>query len=912
MRQVYYSANNKRSIDLVFFVNGLPVATAELKTDFTQSVQDAITQYKSERTPKDPETRKAEPLLGFGYRALVHFAVSNDEVFTTTKLDGAATRFLPFNMGFDGGQGNPPNSAGSRTSYLWERVLQRDSWLDILGKFMHVESRDRVDAVTKATSRSTTLLFPRFHQWEAVTELVAAAKAEGPGGRYLIQHSAGSGKTNSIAWTAHRLATLHDDENQKVFQSVIVVTDRTVLDDQLQEAIGQAEQVTGVVVPITDEQARKTMGDDGKPLTSKSKLLAKCLVDGTLVIVVTIQTFPFALEEIRKAKGLSTKRFAVIADEAHSSQTGATANKLKEVLTTEEQAELADGGEIDTEALLAAQMVNRAAADNISYFAFTATPKPKTIELFGREDADGLPRAFHTYTMQQAIQEGFILDVLRNYTPYDTAFQIAQQTVDGDETLVDEAAATLGLMRWVKLHPTNIAQKVQIIVEHFRSNVESLLDGNAKAMIVTDSRKAAVRYKKAIDAYIAKQGYTEVTTLVAFSGDVTDLESGPEPFNEQNLNPLLRGRDLRAAFATHDYRVMLVANKFQTGFDQPLLVAMYVDKQLSGVTAVQTLSRLNRTYPGKDVTFVLDFVNKPELILAAFQPYYKEARLDTVTDPNVIHDLQAKLDLVGIYTDAEIDAFADAWVQSKGNNALAAAIDPAKQRFKDRWDEALRWKNQTEIETLELFRDDLNSFVRMYDFLSQIIDYGDTDLEKRSIFFRMLARRIKTENLAQPVDISDVELRRIKQAVLETVDIALDPTATGGLSGITAAGSRPHRDPKLVRLEEIVLRLNEMFADEEFSQGEKTSWLEGLLTVLLGNQMLVNQARINSKSQFLDSPDLRSEVIGVLLGNQESHSQMFDIVTASDRLQVELVTGLGELLYEHAHLEDNPESVAQV
>jgi type I restriction enzyme R subunit len=743
VRQVYFSTADNRSIDLVLFINGLPVATLELKTDFTQSVQEAIDQYRKDRQPKHAVSKHVEPLLGFGNRALVHFAVSNDEVWMTTKLAGEQTHFLPFNLGCEGGAGNPLNPHGSPTSYLWERVLQRDSLLDIAGKFMHVEIAQRRDPITGKLSKLTTLLFPRLHQWDVVRALTDTARSEGPGHRYLVQHSAGSGKTNSIAWTAHRLVRLHDDGNEKVFDSVIVVTDRNVLDAQLQDAIRQIDGNTGVVVAIDRDEAARAGA------TSKSDLLAKALTDGKLIIVVTIQTFPFALDTIRKTKGLKDKTFAVIADEAHSSQTGTAANKLKEVLTAEELADLDDGGDIDTEALLAAEMTARASSESISYFAFTATPKAKTLELFGRPDTDGTPRPFHLYTMKQAIEEGYILDVLPGYHAFDTAFQIAKNASNGklkpakpgedvqaDEKLVDQSAATKGLMRWVKLHPTNIGQKVQIIVEHFRSNVEPLLDGHAKAMVVTDSRKAAVRYKKAIDAYLAKKGYSEIRTLVAFSGDVVDEDTGPGPFNEKNMNPGLDGRDLRTAFATDDFKVMLVANKFQTGFDQPLLVATYVDKQLSGVTAVQTLSRLNRTYrtPAGEVkseTFVLDFVNEPEDIRAAFEPYYIDAFLETATDPNLVHDLAVKLDQAAIYTDAEIDAAVDAWIKRAGNNALKAALGPAQARFKDRYVTALQTDDNAELDALDLFRKDVGSFIRLYDFMSQIIDYGDTDLEKR-------------------------------------------------------------------------------------------------------------------------------------------------------------------------------------
>ena len=852
-----------------------------------------------------------EPLLGFGNRALVHFAVSNDEVYMTTRLAGPDTQFLPFNMGSGGGAGNPLNPVGSPTSYLWERVLQRDNWLTILGKFLHLQTIEKTDAITGKKTRSTALLFPRFHQWEAVTGLVEAARGEGPGHKYLIQHSAGSGKTNSIAWTAHRLATLHRPDNSKVFDSVIVVTDRNVLDAQLQDAVRQIDGNKGVVATIgRDEAAREGLG-------SKSGLLAKALKDGKLIIVVTIQTFPYALEAIRTSSALKDKTFAVIADEAHSSQTGATANKLKEVLTAEEVADLEDGGEIDTEALLAAEMTNRASAPNISYFAFTATPKAKTLELFGRPGPDGRPQAFHVYSMRQAIEEGFILDVLQGYHTYDTAFRIAQAATGGkliaaqegeepqaDAVLVDESAATKGLMRWVKLHPTNISQKVQIIVEHFRANVAHLLDGHAKAMVVTDSRKAAVRYKVAIDAYIAKKGYTGIGTLVAFSGDVTDDETGPGPFNERTMNPGLAGRDLRTAFATEDYKVMLVANKFQTGFDQPLLAAMYVDKRLSGVTTVQTLSRLNRTYrapsgEAKDSTFVLDFVNSAEDVQAAFEPYFETAHLETSTDPNLVHDIATKLDQAGIYTDPEVEALVDAWIKNKGNNALTAAIGPAKQRFKQRYQAALETGDKAEIDLLDVFRKDVGTFVRLYDFMSQIIDYGDTDLEKRSIYLRLLERQIRPDNYTAEVDLSEVQLLAVKQIDKGSSDIKLG-TDTTGLKGLTGAGTAAAKDPKMVLLQQVLDRLNDLFGSEDFTPAQKESWLEGLLNALLENHQLLTQAKVNSKKQFLDSPDLHDAVVVAVLGNQTSHNKMADYFTSTGEVEIFIVESLGELVHMYA------------
>ena len=619
MRQVHFSPvkGDNRTIDLVFFVNGLPVATLELKTYFKQEVRSAIDQYKHDRAPA------GQPLLGHGNRALVHFAVDDDEVWMTTRLAGAKSFFLPFNRGTaDGGKGNPPNPDGAATSYLWERVLQRDSWLNILGALMITRHEEDVDPISGKRTKKSTILFPRFHQWEAVTSLVDAVRIEGPGKKYLIQHSAGSGKTNSIAWTAHRLARLHDAGNAKIFDTVLVVTDRTVLDDQLQAAVRQVDNQPNLVVTVDDTEARRAGG-------SKSKALAAALQDRRLIVVVTIQTFPFVMKELTENRALAGHNFAIIVDEAHTSQSGATATEVRKVLSAggaeigEHAAESAEDALNQEIARLTAQRANPA---NISYFAFTATPKAKTLELFGRPGDDGLPRAFHLYSMRQAIEEEFILDVLRGFQNYYTAFEIETRAKNGvitathstaragEGALVDERAASRGIMRFVRLHPSNIGQKVEILVEHFRANVAHLLEGHAKAMVVTDSRVAAVRYKREIDAYIKGKGY-DLGTLVAFSGSVDDPEYHIENATEASMNPGARA-DLAEAFKDPAYRVMIAADKFQTGFDQPLLCAMYVDKRLDGIAAVQTLSRLNRTYRSpddekKERTFVLDFVNPP-------------------------------------------------------------------------------------------------------------------------------------------------------------------------------------------------------------------------------------------------------------------------------------------------------------
>ena len=888
MRQVHFSPTDERSIDLVLFINGLPVATLELKTDFTQSIDNAIEQYKKDRIPdgtyKGVKSGGKQPLLGFGNRALVHFAVSNSEVWMTTKLAGAKTYFLPFNIGHEGGKGNPPatyvegEATTSATAYLWERVLEKDAWLNIIGKMMMVETSTAHDPITGEVKKNTTLLFPRFHQWEVVTGLTQAAIEEGPGNRYLIQHSAGSGKTNSIAWIASRLARLQQETNGdwgKVFDKVIVVVDRNVLDGQLQDAIRKIDGAKDALATINEDDVRKAGAK------SKSDLLAKALLNQhSHIIAVTIQTFPFAMDAVRSNSGLSGKKFAVIADEAHSSQSGQIASKLKAVLSAEELKDIEDGGEIDVEAVLASETASRAESGNISYFAFTATPKAKTLELFGRKGDDGKPVPFHVYSMKQAIEEEFILDVLRGYQTYDTAFQIAQGAEGGSTEEVDQSAATKGLMKWVRLHPTNISQKVRIIVEHFHTNVVDLLDGHAKAMVVTDSRKAAVRYKLAIDAYIAKRLAEDPSydyrTLVAFSGAVDDPETGPEPFTEASMNPGLF--DLAKAFQGEKYKVMLVANKFQTGFDQPLLCAMYVDKKLSGVTAVQTLSRLNRTYrtPGgerKSKTFVLDFVNKAEDIKAAFEPYFTDAFVETETDHYVVVNIATKLAQSGIYTEDEVRKVAETWLLRKGNNVLMAAISAPKYEFEVRYKAALDQKDKTAQDSLDTFRKDVGTYVRLYDFMSQIVDYG-AEFERLSIFLRLLSRVISEESWAAEIDLSDVTLQSIKQVKRDQTDISLSGGA--GLAGATGAGSATSKDPKMVALREVIEKLNDLFSGTEYAEADNQSFVETVLRRLLMIESIKQQIKVNSPKQFAESPALNDLILEAISDTQGEHNKRAD------------------------------------
>lgn len=885
VRQVHHSLNNARdALDLVLFVNGIAVATAELKSDFTQSVGDAMDQYRFDRDPV-PKGGLIEPLLSFPGGALVHFAVSQSEVMMTTRLAGTATRFLPFNRGNEGGAGNRPNPLGFATYYLWEEVWARDSWLEILGRYLIGQRNDKKQLIS--------VIFPRYHQLDATRQLVADVLANGAGQRYLIQHSAGSGKTNSIAWTAHFLADLHGADHQKVFDSVLVVSDRNVLDAQLQEAIFDFQRTTGVVATVNDENG------------SKSAQLSQALKDGKKIIVCTIQTFPFALKAVQELSATEGKCFAVIADEAHSSQTGAAAAKLKQLLSADELAELADGGEIDTETLLALQMAAKAGQGvgdgGLTYIAFTATPKQKTLELFGRKDADGLPQAFHVYSMRQAIEEEFILDVLKNYTTYKLAFKLANNGQEYDEKQVAKSEALKGIMQWVRLHPYNIAQKVQTVVEHFRENVQPLLAGKAKAMIVVSSRKEAVRWQKAIAGYILKQNYN-LGVLVAFSGEIDDPESYPEPVTEASklLNPGLKGKDIREAFAEPNYHLLLVANKFQTGFDQPLLCGMYVDKRLGGIQAVQTLSRLNRAYPGKDTTYILDFVNEAEDILTAFKTYYETAQLEATTDPHLVFDLRAKLDASGFYDTFEVDRVAQVEMDQKGTQAqLSQALAPVADRLLKRYkaarnDKAIAEANKDEaaiqaakdaMAVLVLFKGDMGAFNRLYAFLSQIFDYGNTDIEKRFIFYKRLIPLLDFGRERETVDLSKVVLTHHTLRDKGQQALNLKDGETPKLPPMTDTGSGSVQEKERALLAEIIQKVNGLF-EGELSDNDQLVYVNGVLKgKLLENDTLVQQAANNSKEQFANSPDLSQAILHAIMDALDAHTTMSSQALNSQKIQ---------------------------
>lgn len=818
-RQVQCHPFDNSELDMLLCLNGLPLATIELKNPTTgQTYRDAILQYKRERNEK-------APLFAFKRRALVHFAIDTEEIYMTTNLSGEKSYFLPFNRGSDPsnikcGAGNPQHASGYRTGYFWEDVLSRDSFIEIFSSFMFLETKEeKIDDGHGSKKKVTkeTMIFPRYHQLDAVKELVATAKTEKVGYNYLIQHSAGSGKTNSISWLAHRLASLHDNNDNLVFDCVVVITDRTVLDKQLQDAIYQIEHAQGVVKPIDNDSAQ----------------LAESLVDGTKIVITTLQKFPFVLrgllkvagadsidtpDEISKLKAkawqdaISKRKYAVIVDEAHSSQSGESARELKAIL-----GDVSTDDDSDWEDRLNQVVESRGRQHNISFFAFTATPKGKTLELFGRPRKSGKPEAFHTYSMRQAIEEGFILDVLKNYTPYKVYWDLVK-TIE-DDPKYSKKIATKKLAKYMVLHPTNIDQKTEIIVEHFKRMVMPLLGGKAKAMVVAGSRLQAVKYMLSFHKYLNDNKYYDIHPLVAFSGKVIDPETQRE-YTEPGMNmDIVTGssiseKQLPEKFDTNDYQILLVANKYQTGFDQPLLYAMYVDKRLDGVQAVQTLSRLNRCYPGKELPFVLDFVNKPEDIFTAFKPYFDATEIESETDPYLLETLKHELDEMQVYYDDEVNSFAEVFYkpldkQEPVDHAeMERFVQPAKDRYKS-----------LEKEEQDKFYDRLSAFTRLYAFVSQIITYGDIDWEKLYSYGRFLLPHLlkfNDDRSIKPEENVLLEHYRIQKGT--TLSLTLNDGDEVYVSSPSAVGSGNKdeiKEPLSIIIESLNERFGTDFTDED-------------------------------------------------------------------------------------------------
>jgi len=821
-RPLHFSQSHpQKSIDTVLSLNGIPVVTAELKNPMSgQTVNHAIHQYRTDRDPR-------EPIFQFKKRALVHFAVDPDLAYMTTKLAGDSTFFLPFNLGFNYGAGNPERSGKHRTWYLWEQVWQRDSLLDIIGRFLHLEVKERL--VGGKTVRKETMIFPRYHQLDSVRQLENDAEARGPGQNYLIQHSAGSGKSNSIAWQAYRLAFLHNSNDERVFDSVVVITDRVVLDQQLQDTIYQFEHKHGVVQKIDENTAQ----------------LASALRKGVPIIITTLQKFPFVTEQMRKqaeeeaaeqglpspaadALTLPGRQYAVIIDEAHSSQSGETATELKAVLAADhikQQArqEAEAQGLDDAEEEILRTMAKRGKQPNISFFAFTATPKHKTLEVFGRPGPDGKAIPFHLYSMRQAIEEGFILDVLKHYTTYKTYFGLIKSVEEDPH--VQKRNAAKALARFMSLHPANISQKAEVMIEHFRNVTRHKIGGKAKAMVVTSSRLHAVRYKQAFDKYIAEKGYDDIDTLVAFSGTVVDDLDGSLTYTEGGMNHGISGREIPEKFATEYYQILIAADKFQTGFDQPLLHTMYVDKRLAGIQAVQTLSRLNRTHQGKEDCFVLDFHNDRDEILKAFQDYFETTTVGDEADPQQMYTLQGELDAFGIYRPEEVTEFCSVFFaprqrQSPSDHAkMNSVIDTAVNRFvvlKDELRSSMPYDEWTKAkyDAQEEFRGKMQAFRNLYGFLSQVIPYQDSDLEKLYTYARFLLKKLPRPDTGPQYTFDDeVSLKFYRLQKISEGSIQLQSSMPGELKGPTAVGTSRTGDAE-IELSELIDILNERFGTD--------------------------------------------------------------------------------------------------
>lgn len=838
-RQVHYSAKEPaRSIDVVLSLNGLPVATAELKNPMTgQDVGQAERQYRQDRD-------HTLPIFRFKERALVHFAVDPARVRMTTRLSGRQTRFLPLDRGDRGGAGNPPPEPGRyATAHLWDVVLARDSFLDLLFRWLHHETRTVVVPTAAGLRRETreAIVFPRWHQLDAVRRLVAHARKHGAGRNYLVQHSAGSGKSNSIAWLAHRLASLHDAEDRKVFDTVVVITDRRVLDQQLQDTIYQFEHKAGVVQKIDED----------------TQQLAKALAGRVPIVVSTIQKFPFiarAIETLaRKGEGVAIdttgKRFAVIVDEAHSSQSGEAATELRKILNRSgiEAAIAEQILDIDEEALseaaqreLLAEMLKRPRQPNLSFFAFTATPKFKTLAWFDEPGPGGRP-PFHLYTMRQAIEEGFIHDVLRHYTTWRAYLGLAKAIEDDPKVPRRDSAKALA--RFLALHPHNIAQKVEVVVEHFRAFTRHRIGGKAKAMVVTSSRLHAVRYKRAFDAYVRAKGYNDIHALVAFSGTVLDPEAGGASFTESQMNNGLAESELPERFASDDYQVLIVAEKYQTGFDQPLLHTMYVDKRLAGIQAVQTLSRLNRMAPGKEDTLVLDFVNERDEILEAFKRFYEVTAKGEDPDPQRLYALEHEIEELRLFEQADVDAFCEVWLRGRAEptsgdhaamNAIVAKVATAFLA--------------QEREVQDAFRAKLASFLSLYGFLSQVIPYGDSGLEKLYTFGRVLLRALPRDQdderhrVEEDVELQYYRLQKISEGAIDLSGGAAEP-----LKGPTEVGTG-RSDDRQVPLSELVEQLNERFGTR-FTEADRL-FFEQVTASAVGDAALQAAARANTLENF--------------------------------------------------------------
>ena len=871
-RQWFYSAECHNSVDLMLSVNGIPVFAFELKNPYTgQAAEDARRQWMADRDPR-------EICFQFNRRVLGFFALDHTEVWMTTRLAGKDTFFLPFNQGSggagrDGGAGNPANPEGYPTAYLWEDVFQRDSMMDILQKFIHVQAtdeRNRQRDDTEKVVRRQRLIFPRFHQLDVVRKLIAHVSAHGAGHNYLIQHSAGSGKSNSIAWTAYRLASLHDRDDNAVFSSVIVVTDRTVLDAQLQETISGFDHTLGAV---------ETIGED-----KNSRDLRDAINAGARIIVTTLQKFPVIYQEVDAARG---RNYAVIVDEAHSSQTGSSALKLKAALADTEAAlrEYAEieGDDVDATDKLVQEMIVHGRHKNLSFFAFTATPKGTTLEMFGTEHEDGSFHPFHIYSMRQAIEEGFILDVLQNYMTYDTCFKIAKTIPDNPDVPGSRAAKVI--RRFEALHPYNISQKAQIIVETFMGTTRHKIGGRGKMMVITSSRLAAVRYCQECRRYIEEKGY-DVGVLVAFSGAVQD---GEQEYTEPRLNVRRDGSHIaesqtKAEFH-ENFHVLIVAEKYQTGFDEPLLHTMIVDKKLRGVKAVQTLSRLNRTCPGKTDTFVLDFVNTREDIREAFQPFYQETMLEHEVNADLLYQVQKELRGYGVYSDEDIDAFAKEYFSGGKQDArsmgrMTSVLKPVADRY-----------NQLTSDARYQFRRLCRNLKKWYGYISQVVRMFDADLHREYVFVSYLLGLIPAEATAM-IDLEgklQLEYYKLQKTFEGAIELE---EATGVYQPASAKGAVKPEEKQ--PLDEIIEKINEQYRGQ-FTDADRVL-VDALRARLLADKKLQAMAQSSGPQIFRES--IFPKAFGTAA--QDSYMEATDTYTSLFEDQAKynaIMNALGAIIY---------------
>ncbi|MBN2287042.1 MAG: type I restriction endonuclease subunit R [Tissierellales bacterium] len=818
-RQLRYSNKHHNEIDVVLSLNGIPLVTMELKNPMSgQNWRHAVHQYQTDRDPNDL-------IFQFKKRALVHFAVDPDEAYMTTRLKGSSTYFLPFNKGRNIGAGNPDNPLGYKTSYVWEEVLSRDSFMDIFARFIHLEVIEV--QIGGKTVQKETMIFPRYHQIDAVRRLIYDASTSGVGVNYLIQHSTGSGKSNTIAWLAHRLTSLHNENDEKVFDSIVVITDRLILDQQLQNTIYQFEHKEGVIAKIDKDSTQ----------------LSEALDSATPIVITTLQKFQFVTEKIGE---LPNRRYAVIIDEAHSSQSGESATELKAVLSAkaikeEARAKAEEEGLGDYEEEIIKTMAKRGRQPNISFFAFTATPKHKTMVIFGVEGPDGNPYPFHLYSMRQAIEEHFIEDVLKYYTTYKTYYKLIKAIEDDPE--VEKKKAARALARYLSLHPHNIEQKTKIMVEHFRNSVMHKIGGKSKAMLVTSSRLHAVRYRQAFDKYIKEKGYDDIKCLVAFSGEVEEPYTPEKKYTEVGMNGGIKEKELRDKFATDEYQILIVAEKYQTGFNQPLLHTMYVDKRLSGVQAVQTLSRLNRIHPGKEDTFVLDFVNEAEEIFESFQPYYEQTYVGEQAEPRQLYEMQAKLESYNVFYRQEVDEFAKIFYkpptkQNVNDHAkMNSILDPPKARF-----EALEEEQQEEIRKVMV------AYRNLYSFLTQVMPFQDSDLEKLYSFIRFLLTKIPKSNRGPVYHFDDeIALKYYRLEKTSEGSIALlkgeKVEIPGPISVGTSAAHTEH-----VHLSKLIDVLNERFGTE-FKPGDQL-FFDSIKEDAKADSKLKQAALVNTMENF--------------------------------------------------------------